>query len=162
MALALLAPVAVVTAYLASEGVKSVLRLHRPCWDLTDVVTVATCPPYGDWSLPSNHATFAAAAAVGPAVLWRGVVAVVAPVLALLEAFSRVFVGVHYPHDVAAGLLLGALVAPVVLPALRSPATALISAMRRRPALAVLVATGRPPPGRTRAGCGRWRGRTGT
>ncbi|TQS23784.1 phosphatase PAP2 family protein [Microbispora sp. KK1-11] len=144
MALALLAPVAVVTAYLASEGVKSVLRLRRPCWDLPDVVTVAHCPPYGDWSLPSNHATFAAAAAVALVALWRGM-AVVAPVLALLEAFSRVFVGVHYPHDVAAGLLFGALIAPLVLLALRNPATALVSAMRRRPALAAVLTTARPP-----------------
>ncbi|MEV4461745.1 phosphatase PAP2 family protein, partial [Microbispora sp. NPDC049633] len=125
MALALLAPVAVVVAYLVSEGLKSLLRLRRPCWDLADVVTVATCPPYGDWSLPSNHATFAAAGAVALVALWRGT-AVAAPVLALLEAFSRVFVGVHYPHDVAAGLLLGAVVAPVVLLALRNPATALV------------------------------------
>ncbi|MGI5153911.1 phosphatase PAP2 family protein [Microbispora sp. CA-102843] len=143
MALALLAPVAVVTAYLASEGVKSVLRLRRPCWDLA-VATVAPCPPYGDWSLPSNHATFAAAAAVALVALWRGM-ALVAPVLALLEAFSRVFVGVHYPHDVAAGLLLGALIAPLVLLAPRNPATALVSAMRRRPALAVVLTTARPP-----------------
>ncbi|WP_182900633.1 phosphatase PAP2 family protein [Microbispora sp. H10830] len=144
MALALLAPVAVVTAYLASEGVKSVLRLRRPCWDLADVVTVAHCPPYGDWSLPSNHATFAAAASVALVALWRGM-AVVAPALALLEAFSRVFVGVHYPHDVAAGLLFGALIAPLVLLALRNPAAALVSAMRRRPALAAVLTTARPP-----------------
>ncbi|WP_182908958.1 phosphatase PAP2 family protein [Microbispora sp. H13382] len=147
MALALLAPVAVVVAYLASEGVKSLLRLRRPCWDLADVVTVAPCPPYGDWSLPSNHATFAAAGAVALVALWRGT-AVAAPVLALLEAFSRVFVGVHYPHDVVAGLLLGAVVAPVVLLALRNPVTALVGAMRRRPALTALLATTRPsaPP----------------
>ncbi|MGW5264882.1 phosphatase PAP2 family protein [Microbispora sp. NPDC004025] len=144
MALALLAPVAVVVAYLVSEGLKSLLRLRRPCWDLTDVVTVATCPPYGDWSLPSNHATFAAAGAVALVALWRGT-AVAAPVLALLEAFSRVFVGVHYPHDVAAGLLLGAVVAPVVLLALRNPATALVAALRRRPALTALLVTARPP-----------------
>ncbi|WP_432867601.1 phosphatase PAP2 family protein [Microbispora rosea] len=144
MALALLAPVAVATAYLASEGVKSVLRLRRPCWDLADVVTVAPCPPYGDWSLPSNHATFAAAGAVALVALWRGA-AVAAPAFALLEAFSRVFVGVHYPHDVAAGLLFGALIAPPVLLALRNPATALVAAMRRRPALAAVLTTARPP-----------------
>ncbi|MEV7805241.1 phosphatase PAP2 family protein [Microbispora sp. NPDC088329] len=144
MALALLAPLAVVGAYLASEGVKSVLRLRRPCWDLADVVTVAPCPPYGDWSLPSNHATFGAAAAVALVALWRGM-ALVAPVLALLEAFSRVFVGVHYPHDVAAGLLFGAVTAALVLKALRNPATALVAAMRRHPALAAVLTTARPP-----------------
>ncbi|GGO29673.1 phosphatase PAP2 family protein [Microbispora rosea subsp. aerata] len=151
MALALLAPVAMVIAYLTSEGIKSLLRLRRPCWDLGDVATVASCPPYGDWSFPSNHATFAAAGAAGLVALWRGAMVVIAPVLALLAAFSRVFVGVHYPHDVAAGFMLGALVAPLVLLALRHPATALVAAMRRRPALAAVLTSPRqpaPPRGR--------------
>ncbi|WP_311932252.1 phosphatase PAP2 family protein [Microbispora sp. H11081] len=150
MALALLAPVAVVAAYVTSEGVKILLQQRRPCWDLTGVATVASCPPYGDWSLPSNHATFAAAAAAALVALWRGA-RIVAPALAVLAAFSRVFVGVHYPHDVVAGLLLGAVVASAFLLALRGPATTLISSMRRRPVLTTVLTTDRqpaPPRGR--------------
>ena len=79
---------------------------------LPDAATpLVACPPHGDWSFPSNHATIAGAAAVALALAWRGTPWLTAP-LALLMAFSRVFVGVHYPHDVrSAGLALGALVA---------------------------------------------------
>jgi undecaprenyl-diphosphatase len=33
--------------------------------------------------------------------------------LAAFVAFSRVFVGVHYPHDVVVGLLIGLVLAPL-------------------------------------------------
>jgi undecaprenyl-diphosphatase len=63
-----------------------------------------------DAGFPSDHSTAAgAAAAVLVFVSWR--LGLVAWVLALLVAFSRVYVGVHYPQDVLAGLALGAAVA---------------------------------------------------
>lgn len=111
---AYLAPVVTVLAYLVSEGVKAVWQEDRPCRVLGEVATIVPCPEMGDWSFPSNHSTIAGAAAV--AVLWSsralGGLAVAA---ALLAAASRVFVGVHYPHDVVAGLLLGATVAALLL-----------------------------------------------
>ncbi len=77
--------------------------------------SLVECPPTGDWSFPSNHATIAArASAVALLLVRRALVLLTAP-LALLMAFSRVFVGVHYPHDVAAGSLLGAVVAVVAV-----------------------------------------------
>lgn len=105
------APVVTVLAYAISELTKTFVEQERPCRAVRNVVaTVAECPESGDWSFPSNHSTIAAAAAVGLAVAWRRLAVVVA-LLAVLEAFLRVFVGVHYPHDVIAGLLLGAIVA---------------------------------------------------
>ncbi|MEU6896115.1 phosphatase PAP2 family protein, partial [Streptomyces sp. NPDC046557] len=63
-----------------------------------------------DWSFPSNHSALAAAAAVALLYVSRrlGAAALTA---AVLMAASRVWVGVHYPHDALAGFLIGALVA---------------------------------------------------
>jgi membrane-associated phospholipid phosphatase len=75
-----------------------------------------------DPGFPSDHATAAGAVAVVLFfVSWR--LGVIAALFALLLAFSRVYVGVHYPGDVAGGLALGAVVAllgvVVVVPLLR-------------------------------------------
>lgn len=106
---ALAVPVVVLIAY----GIDSLLKLavheNRPCQSL-HVTTLETCPAAGDWSFPSNHATIAAAAAVALFFVSRRLGAVAA-VAALAMAASRVWVGVHYPHDVVAGILVGALVA---------------------------------------------------
>jgi undecaprenyl-diphosphatase len=59
---------------------------------------------------PSDHATAAGAVAAGLLfVSWR--LGAVTLVWSLLVAFSRVYVGVHFPQDVAAGLALGGIVA---------------------------------------------------
>ncbi|TDC83082.1 phosphatase PAP2 family protein [Micromonospora sp. KC606] len=106
--LALVTPGAVVLSYAVSEGLKTIFDEDRPCRHVVRIVA-GQCPPAGDWSFPSNHSTIAGALAVATVLLSRRLGLIAAP-LALLAAFSRVFIGVHYPHDVAAGLLLGALV----------------------------------------------------
>ncbi|MGK5737484.1 phosphatase PAP2 family protein [Micromonospora sp. URMC 103] len=127
-ALALVSPVPVVLAYGCSEWLKTVVDEDRPCRAATRAIIAGTCPPPGDWSFPSNHATIAGALAVATLLLSRRVGLVALP-LAALAAFSRTFVGVHYPHDVAAGALLGALVVLLLLPLLTRPAAELL---RRR------------------------------
>ncbi|MBB5802661.1 undecaprenyl-diphosphatase [Saccharothrix ecbatanensis] len=122
---AYLAPVVTVLAYLVSEGVKEVWQEDRPCRALGEVTTIVPCPEVGDWSFPSNHSAIAGAAAV--AVLWSSrALGALAVATALLTAASRVFVGVHYPHDVVAGLLLGASVAALLLALLMRLTTRLI------------------------------------
>jgi undecaprenyl-diphosphatase len=66
-------------------------------------------------SFPSEHTTQAAAVYLTIAIMlskglnrgWRELVIVVAVMIALAVAWSRVYLGVHYPTDVTAGLLLG-------------------------------------------------------
>ncbi|MFF4607648.1 phosphatase PAP2 family protein [Streptomyces sp. NPDC001339] len=130
VALAVLVPIATAVAYLLSEIVKSVVDEERPCRAVAGAAaSIVRCPPEGDWSFPSNHSTIAAALAVGIAVAWRAACWLALPV-ALLTGFSRVFVGVHYPHDVAAGLALGAAVAALTAALLSRPVTNLVHRMR--------------------------------
>ncbi len=107
--LALGAGAGVLVAYATSELLKVLEQQPRPCRTF-GVETVAACPPVGDWSLPSNHATVAAALAVA-AGLARPRLAPLAVLLAAGVAASRVAVGVHLPHDVTSGALLGGVVA---------------------------------------------------
>ncbi|GAA2607871.1 MULTISPECIES: phosphatase PAP2 family protein [Streptomyces] len=144
-AIAVLAPVATAVAYVCSELLKSGFTEERPCRAVAGAVpSLAECPPTGDWSFPSNHATIAGASAVALVLVRRAIVWLTVP-LALLMAFSRVFVGVHYPHDVAAGLLLGALVAAAAVRLGVRPATRLAGALRGSTAPAVRWLTGPGP-----------------
>ncbi|QWF83651.1 phosphatase PAP2 family protein [Amycolatopsis sp. CA-230715] len=135
MTTAVLAPVVITAAYLVSEMVKTLWQEDRPC---RAIRIIADCPGYGDWSFPSNHAVIAGAAAVAIVFAHRRAAWFAVPV-ALLAAASRVVVGVHYPHDVLAGLLLGAVVA-TALPLLARPLTPVIA--RLRPRLPVVLGRG--------------------
>ncbi|SDG24940.1 undecaprenyl-diphosphatase [Lentzea fradiae] len=103
---AILAGCGVVVAYGVSEVVKLVVQEDRPCRTRP---SLAECPEVGDWSFPSNHSVIAGSSAMAIWFLHR-TYGWIAAVCALLAASSRVIVGVHYVHDVLAGLTLGALV----------------------------------------------------
>jgi membrane-associated phospholipid phosphatase len=125
---ALLAPLSIAVLLLR--------RWKRPADDLALIVIAAGCaalpsvvklivarprPPFGHvrhlltLSFPSEHTTHAAGIYLTIAILlskelkrgWRATVIVAAIVIALAVAWSRVYLGFHYPTDVGAGLLLG-------------------------------------------------------
>ncbi|NGN64702.1 phosphatase PAP2 family protein [Streptomyces sp. A7024] len=138
---------ATVAAYGISEALKLAVDEARPCRTVPGVDALATCPPPGDWSFPSNHATIAAALAIGVTLLRPRWAALALP-LGAAAALLRVLVGAHYPHDVAAGAILGAALAGALLLAGRGPATGVTEWLVRKapPAAGRVQPTPAPTP----------------
>ena len=105
------------TADLLALAIKSGVERPRPG---TAIPQADPLLGAGGWSFPSGHAATAFAGAVALSHLWRRG----APLFFLLAAaiaFSRVYVGVHYPGDALAGAALGTLVGLAWVAALRLP-----------------------------------------
>jgi len=76
----------------------------RPCWVLPHVNVLVNA---GRFSFPSNHsANLSAVASVFGGFYRKTGIYLFG--LAFIESFSRVYVGVHYPLDTVAGLIMGA------------------------------------------------------
>jgi membrane-associated phospholipid phosphatase len=88
---------------------KQIFHETRPCLALPHVTTVQACPGPTDYAFPSDHTTVAVALAAGLWLVNRRLGAIAAA-LALLEGYSRVYLGMHYPHDVLAGIVVGVVV----------------------------------------------------
>jgi undecaprenyl-diphosphatase len=89
---------------LAYRVVKQWVERPRPEHSVSGVILRA--PANGYYGFPSNHAANMGAAAAVLTVAYPGG-AFAFGGLALLVAYSRVYVGAHYPGDALAGLLLG-------------------------------------------------------
>lgn len=102
------APCAALIAVAINQPIVSSVHERRPFVAMPHVLTLVHHA--ADPGFPSDHATACGALAVGILLASRRLGAVAA-LIGLLVAFARVYVGVHYPGDVLAGLLLGAVVA---------------------------------------------------
>lgn len=94
----------ITTDQFSSFFLKNLVARLRPCNVFTDLNVLVTCTE--SFSFPSSHAVnnFAAAmffAKLFPKLKWSFFT------VAILEAFSRPYVGVHYPSDVIGGMFIG-------------------------------------------------------
>jgi undecaprenyl-diphosphatase len=100
----LLTLAALAAGELLQKGLKEAVGRERPHLPPGEPQPLIAMP--SDPSFPSGHATVAFACAVMIAMLVPRL-AVPVLVLATAIAFSRVYVGVHFPLDVIAGAALG-------------------------------------------------------
>ncbi len=97
---------------LSSHLLKPMVARPRPCRSEAGIEGVRThgvrCSRRG--SFPSSHAANVGAVAVLMGLRYRRA-RIPAGLLAFLVGYSRIYLGVHYPSDVAAGWALGAVLA---------------------------------------------------
>jgi diacylglycerol kinase family enzyme/membrane-associated phospholipid phosphatase len=133
----------------ANLPVKYAVRRTRPPLDRVPLTRQLHRQPITT-SFPSGHSASAAAFAVGVA-MEAPIAGAAVGVLASAVAYSRVYVGVHYPGDVLAGVALGAGCGLVTAktwprrpsgPARARPASALVPALPQGEGLVVVVNSG--------------------
>lgn len=95
----------ILDSVLCNVILKNIFVRPRPC-DVNTAINLLIPRPSG-YSFPSGHtsASFAAVAALyfsGERKIWKVVLA-----LAILIAFSRMYLYVHYPTDVLGGIICG-------------------------------------------------------
>ncbi|WP_328967594.1 bifunctional phosphatase PAP2/diacylglycerol kinase family protein [Streptomyces sp. NBC_00239] len=125
-----LASLALASATVNTVGKWSVRR-PRPVIDAVPPIRQLRRAPLTT-SFPSGHAASAFAFAAGVASLAPAWGVLLGPVAASV-AFSRVYTGVHYPADVAAGAALGVTAGLVVRPLNAAAATAAAARIRTVP-----------------------------
>lgn len=83
---------------------KNLVARPRPCWINTDISLLVAMPE--DYSFPSGHTLHCFVAAT-VLMHYEKRLGIPAFVLAILVAFSRLYLYVHFPADVLAGAVLG-------------------------------------------------------
>jgi undecaprenyl-diphosphatase len=130
------APLAAGVAVLVNVPIRGFVERPRPFLEHEGLDVLVSGKT--DYSFVSDHATITMAMAVGLFVANRRF-GLVGLVLALLEGFCRVYMGVHYPTDVVGGFALGTAVALLLSPVAMALLTPVAKAMERSPRVGWLI-----------------------
>lgn len=144
VATAVLVPVGTLVAIGVNQPLVALFHEARPYTSHPGILVLASRS--ADFSFPSDHSVMAGAAAAGLWLVSRRL-GILTTLAALVMGFSRVYIAAHYPHDVLAGLVLGAAVAIAVQLIARGLTTRLVVAIGHT-ALRPLVAATPPVAGR--------------
>ena len=91
---------------------KQLICRPRPCWDNTAIELLISNPK--DYSFPSGHTLSSSIAAIITTAVKPKLGFFVIP-LALIIAFSRLYLFVHFPTDILGAMILGAAIAVSVI-----------------------------------------------
>lgn len=131
------APIAAFLAELANMPLREFVDRPRPFLDHPEIHVLVEGKD--DPSFASDHALLTMSLAVGLLLVDRQLGAI-AVLVAVLQGFARLYVGVHYPTDVLGGFALGALIVLALSPlALRALLPA-VRAVERTPLRPLVVA----------------------
>jgi undecaprenyl-diphosphatase len=136
VAAAVWAPIGVLLAVWLNQPVGNAVAERRPYSTLPHVLVLVSRST--DFSFPSDHAVMAGSVTAGLFLVNRKL-AVVSLLAAGLMAFTRVYVGVHYPGDVLMGLLLGAAVSLIGFLLLRPLLLRLVRGLSRTPLRSLVI-----------------------
>lgn len=137
LATVILTAVGTVVAYGLQQLIVVAVKAPRPYAVHPDALVLIGRT--SDPSFPSDHACIAGAVTAGLFFIDRRL-GWVSTFFAVLIAVARVYVGVHWPQDVIAGLLVGAVVCMAVVLLLRGPTTRLVKRLTHTPLRPLLVA----------------------
>ena len=95
-------------AVIANLILKPLIARKRPCWVNEEIELLVSVPQ--DFSFPSGHTlhSFMVAAVI---FMYDKRIGIPALILAVIIAFSRLYLYVHFPSDVLCGALLGVVIA---------------------------------------------------
>jgi undecaprenyl-diphosphatase len=138
MVAAVWAPMGVLIALAVNQPIADRVGEVRPCNALHGIL-VLHCNT--DAGFPSDHAVMAGAATLGLWLVARRL-EVLSAVASVVMGFARVYVGAHYPQDVLAGFVLGAVVSLAGYALARPLVRRVLSIVARTPLSVVIAPSG--------------------
>jgi len=100
----------VFTSLLFNNSIKDIFKFQRPIGQ--EGIRTLRAETATGYSFPSGHAQGAASTLSAIAIYLKNrTISIISGILIFLVGFSRLYLGVHYPKDVLAGILFGVIIA---------------------------------------------------